>query len=486
MKRLLLVIVILLGAAFAFPEYRAKGLALVEKATRSLPIPDLPDFASLPDLKSIASRFEKTDKEDGYPGAANFPLNRDLRQNSRAWTFTDGSELNAVLVAADTKTAQFRVPQGVGQVKVDLLAPPDREKIQSLVRSEGINGVAGLPISLKTHRWPHDWRESPEVTLEQVGDTDLWRSRHFEITNTAEIKREALEAITLICESVDGALSALPLPLPINWGRDPGERRKIQIKDHSDDNGSKNLAGYWDGRTGIVHIYANALLEPDLQLVVFEFNKPEKVQKYDVIVHEVTHQSMAALLYMGVPAWVPEGIAEYMSATQFAPAFYQFTNTHVSIRHHLDKRLLGDRIVKNRKMHFTHLRDLMGRDIFAWNAFGERDDVTSFLQYHESLILIDYFFHRDHPDGIHFRRYLESILSGVPEPEARNRHLMRGRSYEHIEREIVSLWKPLGFSITYQSRSELKPGDVTIDWAAEEIKRTIAARRAALGSQSEE
>ncbi len=53
------------------------------------------------------------------------------------------------------------------------------------------------------------------------------------------------------------------------------------------------------------------------------------MQKYDVIVHEVTHQSTAGLIYMGVPAWVPEGLAEYMAATQFAPGFYDFENTHV-------------------------------------------------------------------------------------------------------------------------------------------------------------
>jgi hypothetical protein len=133
-------------------------------------------------------------------------------------------------------------------------------------------------------------------------------------------------------------------------------------------------------------------------------------------------------------------------------------------------------------MHFTHLRDLMDRDIFAWNAFAETDEIASFLQYHESLILIDYFFHRDHPDGVHFRRYLESVLSGVPEPDARSIHLLRGRSYEQIEKEIATLWKPLGFTINFQDRSELRPDDVTIDWAAEEIKRTIAARRAAEAS----
>jgi hypothetical protein len=477
MKRFLLIVIGALAlCAYLFPDQRTKVVSLVQNGMASLPA--LPDLPGLPGLSSITNKL-KARGGGGYPGAENFAMTRELRQNSRKWTFKDGSELDAVLVAADVKTAQLRVLQGVGQVEIKLLAEEDREKIRKWVQSEGINGVAGLPIRLKTHSWPDDWRESPDVVLTPIGDTNQWKSKHFEITNTAGIKREALKSITLICESVDGALSALPLPLPINWGRDPGELRKIVIKEHPEEGDMKNCAGYWDGRTGIVHIFTAGLVEPDLQLVVFEFNKPEKVQKYDVIVHEVTHQSMAALMYLGVPAWVPEGIAEYMAATQFAPAFYQFNSTHVSIRHHIDKRLLGDRIVKDRKMHFTHLKDMMNRDIREWNAFGENNDNTGFLQYHESLILIDYFFHRDHPDGVHFRRYLETVLSGIPEPEARATHLIRGRSFQQIEKEIIDFWKPLGFTINFQNTSELQPGDVTIDWGAEEIKRTIAARRAA-------
>ncbi len=395
----------------------------------------------------------------------------------RVWTFNDGTSLEAALIAADGEKAQLRVPQGVGQIELALFSEPDRHHIQSWIAAEGINGVAGLPINLKTHRWPQQWRDHSKVPLTRVGDTMVWRSQHFEITDEAKLKPEALESIVMICEAVDGAMSSLPLPFPIHWGREPGELRKIIIKSIKNHPG-EHRAGYWDGRTGIVHIYAEALLEPDLQLVVFEFNKPEKVQKYDVIVHEITHQSMAALLYMKVPAWVGEGMAEYMAATHFAPAYYEFSNTHVSVRHHINKRLLGDRIVKERRLNSTRLEKMMNRDIFEWNHISATEEIAGFLQYHEALMLVDYFAHRDHPDGLHFRRYLESILSGVPEPEAQERHLLRGRSYAEIEEHMRKLWQPLGFAINFQDHSELRAGDVAINWDAEEVKKTIASRRA--------
>ncbi len=203
----------------------------------------------------------------------------------------------------------------------------------------------------------------------------------------------------MICEAVDGALSSLPLPVPVNWGREPGEPRKIIIEGKDAAEKDPNRAA-----TGTVApascTSTPTVIEPDLQLVVFEFDKPEKVQKYDVIVHEVTHQSTAGLIYMGVPAWVPEGLAEYMAATQFAPGFYDFENTHTPVRHHINKALLADRIVKERKMRVVHLAKFMDRGIHEWNRVVESGDMAAGeLQYNQALLLIDYFFHRDHPDG---------------------------------------------------------------------------------------
>lgn len=428
------------------------------------------------------------DFAEGLSFSLTSPSVQDDGEVNRTWTFSDGSQMNAILLSADLKKAQFRVPesQGVGEVPLGNLSVKDREEIQQWIETEGTDGVAGYPVPLKTHRWPSQWRvNADKVPLRQIELSDEWQSTHFDITNHAGINRASLESITLICEAVDGALNALPLPLPVNWGRDLSQRRKIVIEDSKGYNGVEGSAGYWDGRTGIVHINADALVEPDLQLVVFEFDKPEKLQKYDVIVHEVTHQSTAALMYLGVPAWVSEGIAEYMAATQFAPAYYEFSNTHVAVRHHVNKRLLGDRIVKDRRMNVARIEKLMNRDIVEWNSYAEKRDVMSFLQYNESLILIDYFLHRDHPDGVHFRRYLECVLSGVPEPEARDLHLLRGRHYIDIERDLFELWRPLGFTFQFRDRSDLLAGDVEIDWEAEDVKRTIATERAMNGTSRE-
>ncbi len=397
-----------------------------------------------------------------------------------SWTLADGRGLEAVILAADSRNVQLRALKNhaVKQVKLNVFAEPDREKILSWLRTEGKDGLAGHPLPLKNHRWPAEWRARQGILLQQIGDTNRWNSEHFEINNAAKLNREALESIVTICESVDGALRALPLPFPLNWGRPTDEKRKIIIEPEDSKRPLANTAGYWNSRTGVVHIFADSLLEPDHQLVVFEFDKPEKIQKYDVLVHEVAHQSTAALIYMNVPAWLPEGLAEYMAATQQSPASYLFKNTHVTLRYHINKSVLGDRIVKERRMNVVHLEKLMNRDHREWNRIVDSGDAASGLQYNEALLLVDYFCHRDHSNGVHFRRYLESILSGVPEFEARQIHLLRGRTYQEIEAEMIDLWKPMGFAINFQDRGEFKDDDVTIDWAAEDVKKTIAAQRA--------
>ncbi|MEM1441762.1 MAG: hypothetical protein AAGF67_05435 [Verrucomicrobiota bacterium] len=485
-KPLLIVLALILGAAFGLPDMRVRVLALAaENGLSDLKLPDfdLPEM-KMPDIKLPASipnpfRSEELGGTVGEARATTGPV-ENLRETPRAWTFADGSQLDAVILAADARNAQIRVlkTQGVAQVKLDVFAETDRAMIDGWVASHAPKSIAGFPIPLKNHEWPRLWKGEKEIEVERIGDTNRWRSEHFEITNESGINEESLYAIVRVCESVDGALRALPLPLPVNWGRPTEEKRQIIIQRSDAVAEEMNFAGYWDALTGNVHILSDHLVEPDTQWVVFEFDKPEKVQKYDVIVHEVTHQSTAALVYLGVPAWLPEGLAEYLSATQYAPAAYQFTNTHVTLRHHINKSTVGDRIVKDRRLNLVHLEKLMNRSHDEWNEINSRDPAAGELQYNLSLLLMDYFIHRDHKDGHHFRRYIESILSGVSETEARENHLLRGRSYAEIEEEMVELWKPLGFTVQFQNRGMIRNDDFTIDHAAEDLKRTIASQRA--------
>lgn len=402
----------------------------------------------------------------------------ELPKKVEKWTGSDGASLEAVLVAADNQRVQFRIPstQRVHFIGVTTLAAEDQEEIKQRVSKWGIDGVLGLPVSLRADPWPNGWRMEGRADLTWNSDKQVWGSEHFDLHNDAKVNRETLETVAGICESVDGALKSLPLPL--DWGRSINDRRDIILEVIFQGEQKGKLAGYFDGRTGKIHIDTSQLIERDNQFIVFEFDKPEKRQKYDTIVHEVTHQTMVSMLLLDMPAWIPEGIAEYLSAMHYSPGSYQFHTSYSAVRYHINKRVQAERGIKERKLHLYKMEEFMGRHLRQWNEVVQKGDAAGMLQYNMALLLVDYFFHADGKNGEPMRHYLEAVLSGAPEKEAREKHLLRGRTYHELETAVFNRWKSIGFAIDFESKPRIEKEDFTVDWGAISIMRQNAAKRA--------
>ncbi|NOX98809.1 MAG: hypothetical protein GXP30_03605 [Verrucomicrobia bacterium] len=416
--------------------------------------------------------------QDAAGVPSNLIFQDELPHKVETWKGSDGASLEAVLVAADDKRVEFRIPatQRVHFLEMSALAKDDQEKIKGRVTKWGIDGVLGYPVSLRTDPWPNGWRIDGRVNLTWNAKKKVWSSEHFDLRNDAKVNQETLETVAGICESVDGALKSLPLPL--DWGREAKGRRDIILEPAFKGENKGKLAGFFDGRTGKVHIDTSQLLERDNQSIVFEFDKPKKRQKYDAIVHEVTHQTMVSMLLLDMPAWIPEGMAEYLSAMHFSPGNYQFHTSYSAVRYHINKRVQAERGIKERKLHLYEMNEFMGRRLKKWNEVVQQGDVAGLLQYNMALLLVDYFFHADGKNGEPMRYYLEAVLSGAPEKEAREKHLLRGRSYHDLETAVFNRWKSVGFAIDFESNPRIEKEDFTVDWGAISIMRQNAANRA--------
>ena len=443
---LLLIIVLMLGGVLAFFRFKPRLLNRVMQDAAGVP-PDLVFQDELP--KKVES-----------------------------WTGSDGAALEAVLVAADDKRVQFRLPstQRVHFIDMATLAEEDQNEVKGRVSKWGIDGVLGLPVSLRTDPWPNGWRMEGSAKLTWNSEKKVWSSEHFDLRNDAKVNQETLETVAGICESVDGALKSLPLPL--DWGRSVNTRRDIILETIFQGGHKGKLAGFFDGRTGKVHIDTSQLIERDNQLIVFEFNKPEKRQKYDAIVHEVTHQTMVSMLMLDIPAWIPEGISEYLSAMHFSPGNYQFHTSYSAVRYHINKRVQAERGIKERKLHLYKMDEFLGRDLREWNEVVQKGDASGLLQYNMALLLVEYFFHADGKNGEPMRNYLEAVLTGAPEKEARVKHLLRDRSYHDLETAVFNRWKSVGFAIDFESKPRIEKEDFTVDWGAISIMRQNASKRA--------
>lgn len=415
-------------------------------------------------------------KAAGVPSGLVFQ--EELPNKVETWTGSGGQSMEAVLVSADSERVEFRLPdtQRVHYLDMSALSPKDQEIVRKRMTKWGKAGVLGFPVSLRIDPWPREWRMDGRAELTWNAEREAWGSEHFDLYNEAKVNHETLETLAGICESVDGALKSLPLPL--DWGRPLDARRKIILERQFEGGKKDKLAGLFDGRTGKVHIDTSQLVERGNQLIVFEFDKPGKRQKYDAIVHEVTHQTMVSMLMLDIPAWIPEGIAEYLSAMHYSPGNYQFHTSFSAVRYHINKQVRAEKGIKERKLHLYQMEDFMGRSLNKWNEVVQKDQIAGAMQYHMALLLVDYFFHADGENGEPMRHYLEALLSGAPEEEARRKHLLRGRSYEELEAAVFNRWKPLGFAIDFEGKPRIEKGDFTVDWGAISIMRENAARRA--------
>lgn len=419
--------------------------------------------------------------DDVFQRAGGLPsglvFKNDLPDKVETWTGRAGKSMKAVLVSANHQRVEFRLPetQRVHYLDMEALSAEDQQRVKKRLEKWGKDGVLGHPVSLRADAWPRSWKMEGEAKLTWSAEEEAWSSEHFDLYNDAKVNHQTLEAIAGICESVDGALKSLPLPL--DWGRPTDARRDIILEGMFKGSAKGKLAGFFDGRTGRVHIDTSQLVERSNDLIVFEFDKPQKRQKYDTIVHEVTHQAMVSMLMLDMPAWIPEGIAEYLSAMHFSPGNYQFKTSYAAVRYHINKSVKAERGFKDRKLHFYRMDEFMGRHLQEWNGVVQEGGAAGLLQYNMALVLVDYFFHADGKNGEPMRHYLEAVLSGAPEEEARMRHLLRGRSYQELEAAVFNRWKSVGFAIDFESKPRIEKGDFTVDWGAISIMRSNAAKR---------
>ena len=99
-----------------------------------------------------------------------------------------------------------------------------------------------------------------------------------------------------------------------------------------------------------------------------------------------------------------------------------------------------------------HLNYLMHITNKQWSAaFGSDPDGTVHRNYSSAIALTYYFCHGDDKgDGAHMTAFMKDIGEGKKWKEAQDEHLIRGREYSVMEKELVSF---------------LRKGGMTIEWA---------------------
>ena len=176
---------------------------------------------------------------------------------SRIWTDATGRTLEGELITATESEIILKVSSNdrIYRLPLQKLSTDDQTFVRTATGAmAGDDQYPHLP-----DRWPttYDGRNSSaSASPAATGSLNHWRTKSYDIRSTDELDEKTLRSLALICESIDGAVRSVPLP--ITWGRSPKARRVIQIY-HTDEEyfaagGPRELAGHFDPRNGSVRL----------------------------------------------------------------------------------------------------------------------------------------------------------------------------------------------------------------------------------------
>ncbi|MDA0811802.1 MAG: hypothetical protein O3C21_05350, partial [Verrucomicrobia bacterium] len=215
--------------------------------------------------------------------------------------------------------------------------------------------------------------------------------------------------------------------------------------------GPAGSSGYFDARSREVLVSQEYLIEPKGHR-----SNLEPRQRYRLLVHELVHQAMAENSVL-LPLWLSEGIAEYLSAAQFAPGRYRFNESPRDIVNHLRAVWLHDR---RKAITLPTIESLTKLDGRAWATDNRVNKENAYAKYAASLLLTHYQFELAARGRGGLSEYLATMKTELEKAQSRRsrRHgrlaidqspLWQDRSAEIVQKQLADYWTSKGLKLTF-------------------------------------
>lgn len=312
-------------------------------------------------------------------------------------------------------------------------------------------GASSAPEPLTLPGPADDWPTSVaveddfevEVVKEDADEGEfVYRTPHFEFRADARLRIALVRDFSRIFEATFTAVNALPLGLDC---QPPAEgyfltELYVDEADYFAAGGPPGSAGVftWRGDSGKIMIPLENL---GVKVVGKGFSVDYSADNATLI-HEITHQVMIEWLRR-LPTWFTEGMADYMAAAPYRKGRFTFTGPERAMRDFLKAR----RGVWDKGYRMKSLAELFQTSGAAWLSAGGGDGIRN---YASADMTVMFFMHKD-GDGkaAGVRNYLAAVRAGVPEPEAADTYLVRGRSLEEIQDEMARAWRSQGLKLEF-------------------------------------
>ena len=367
-----------------------------------------------------------------------------LSASARTWTDTSGRSFEATLIRQEGQKVLLNVGGRQRSFQLTALSASDRAFLQGGGKSSPStpkrNTTPTTPKRLSSSN-SSQIQANTGIRIERLRSEPensrwVYGSPNFEFVCDEDLGFAAIKQFAWMFESVWQFCDRLPFDIPRLRAEQKVRMKTYLIKEYEDyvrQGGSPGASGVYIPGQDVILIPFQSL---DLN------KRGGQKDANNTLRHEVTHQLMTGQSQQA--GWFIEGSAEYVSTVPF------------------DKtRLLADRHLKAITSYITD-RGWSGR---VGHNLGNTISLTSlesFMQpsyrrfqgqknaYAHALILFTYFAKLDgQKDGANLAKYVAALQDGRPESDAR-KHLLAGRSYAELEKNVTSAWNLHGLRLKFE------------------------------------
>jgi len=384
---------------------------------------------------------------------------------ARQWTDATGRKVEAAFAGADGASVKLRMADGtVIPYPLEKLSAEDQAWVKSQAPAVATptpavaTPTSGMMPGLGSNSngsggageraWPRSvaLEELPKATIvkEDAEKREyVYRTAHFEFQCDARLGADVVREFSRIFE----ATRELNVKLPLGIDPKPEKFRELFVaklyssrEDYFANGGVKGSAGIYTGADRCIKVPLQSL---GVKLAGKHF-MVEPMAENDTLVHEITHQMMNHWLGK-LPEWYVEGSAEYAGSCHYNQGRFTLPRLGQSAKglEHLHPA--------NGKALIWHVSYLMSLTPQTWAAgFGDTPDGKVHRNYASAVALTYYFYNIDDKgDGSHMIDFMHDIAAGKSKDDATQQHLIRGRDFKQIEKEMVTGLRRGGIAVEF-------------------------------------
>lgn len=339
-----------------------------------------------------------------------------------------------------------------------------------------IAAVVGLQaIVAEAQIWPKHYNAPAASWVEgSYAGGFAYHSKSYAILSSEKIAAGRINEMATVAESVRGVLRQFPLELLPDRRSEEAEPRRDVIRLFSTHR-SYLEAGGPGGSSGFYNAHSREVIVSLEYLIERKGHRSnlEPRQRYRLLVHELVHQAMAENAVL-LPLWLSEGIAEYLSAAQFAPGRYRFNEIHRDTINHMRTVWLHDR---RNAITIPTVESLVKLDTRAWTTDNRKNKKNAYAKYAASLLLTHYFMELASRDRGGLREFLtdsKEKTDAARSHRTRRRYgrrpafdqtpLWKDRPPAMVQQQLKTFWNDKGLKLTFtplrplERKAEDKPG----------------------------